>query len=355
MRYFLLCVAGLMLSLNLAQATDRKVEVDYSGMEYFFEIAHILKQDREPSEELWNKMFQTSAYQCAIQTEFSKKFFKHYYRLAFKPSEKQALAEELQKEGFYIAYLQHMVELKDRMEPLKSWMEDFRKEDSIFKKALARTSQYLPPGAIEKFPGPKVGFLIFGPDGRGYETILIDLFFFSQNPSYAVSFLAHEFHHHYEAYYSVLQAGRNELVWVCDQVYKEGIADLIDKKENFYGNGSMSQTTWAKKYRELVDQSPQIIDSLDCLLGEMAAEPDRYAENAQKIKDLVPMSGHTLGYYMANALCSEGDKALLMKDFGNPYRFFIRYNRIAKRPTNDYPAFSKDAIKLIRSLDDKNL
>jgi hypothetical protein len=346
-------IIALGLLVNPSFARDEKVSVDYAGMEYFLQIAEILRADQEPPEALWEKMFQTSPYACAIQTEFSEKFFRRYYRLAFKPSERDKLDKELEKEGFYIAYLRHMVKINDHWDLVKKRLKAMKQDGEIFEKAVERTASYLPGQATAKYPGPHVGFLIFGPDGRGYETILIDFLFFIQNRDYAETFLAHEFHHHYESYYSVNQAGEKELVWVFDQVYKEGIADLIDKREGFYNDGVMSDTKWAGRYRELVGQAPQTLRKIDRLLAQITREPSRLTENAEAIKDLLPMSGHTVGYYMADAVLGFQGKQGIMKDFGNPYRFFRRYQKMALQPGNDHPAFSEEAMEVIRYLDRK--
>ncbi len=350
-RLVLIFFLGLIYTSSPIRASEPKASIDYSGMEYFFEIAHLFRQDQEPPGQLWKALFHTPAYQCAIETEFSKKFFKRYYRLAFKPSEKDKLARELKKEGFYISYLEHMVHLNDRLDSLESWMEQFRREEVLFSKALLRTTCYLPEEATGRYPGPEVGFLIFGPDGRGYETILIDLYFLSQNMSFAEAFLAHEFHHHYESFYSVVNPGDNDLLWFYDQVYKEGLADQIDKREHFFGNGSMSQTAWAEKYRRLVGRSPGIIDSINHLLTEMAGNSSLYDENAGKIKELVPMSGHVIGYYMADVMLAHGGKAYLLEDFGNPFGFFRRYNQAARHSSKNHPVFSRESMKILHALE----
>ncbi len=123
----------------------------------------MFRQDREPPGQLWKALFRTPAYRCAIETEFSKKFFKRCYRLALKPSEKDNLARELRKDGFYIPYLEHMVQVGESLDSLKWWMEQFRKEEVLFSQALSLTTRYLPEEATGKFPGPDVGLLIFGP------------------------------------------------------------------------------------------------------------------------------------------------------------------------------------------------
>ncbi len=325
--------------------------MDFSGMNVFWEIMESLEKDIMPPEEKWDDLFNTPGYITGNEHEFSHDYFKKYYTLAYMPSKQKELETELQRSSFYTPYLRHIADIKKHKEDIIKKQKELESSDEVFMEALERVKRYLPEGIIEKYPKPTVAFMIFGPDGRGYETLLVDLVYFLENEERAVSFMAHEMHHYYQNKESVMREGEAELLWVIKQIYAEGLADQIDKKVEFFGDGVTAQSDRAKRFRELVDDSPNVIRKMDSLIKDIVLNPELYKTNALKISGLVPQSGHPTGYYMAFALCDHAGPENLVEDFGNPFSFFRRYNDMARRSNGKYPPFSDESIQLIGDLE----
>ena len=326
---------------------------DFSGMKVFWEIMETLEKDSMPSEDTWNELFNTPGYVTGNEHEFTHDYFKKFYTLAYMPSKQTELAKELQKSSFYTPYLNHIANIRKQKEDIKKKQKELEKSSEVFTRALERVTHYLPEGITEKYPEPTIAFMIFGPDGRGYETILVDLVYFLQNKEQAVDFIAHEMHHYYLDKESVMRAGEAELLWVIEQIYAEGLADQIDKKVNYFGDGGPGRSEKAQRFRELVYDSPGVIQKMDSLLNDMILSPERYKTNALKISGLVPQSGHPTGYFMANTLLENEGPESLVEDFGNPFAFFRRYNNMAHNSRGKYPVFSDKAIQLIGELEER--
>ncbi len=327
--------------------------MDFSGMKVFWRIMETLENDIMPSDQMWNELFSTPGYVTGNEHEFTHDYFKKFYTLAFMPSKKYELEKELQRSSFYTPYLRHIADIMKKKNDIKKKQKELEKSNEVFIQAFDRVKRYLPEGITEKYPKPTIAFMIFGPDGRGYETILVDLVYFLQNEEQAVGFIAHEMHHYYQNQESVMREGETELLWVIKQIYAEGLADQIDKKVEFFGDGKTAQGDRAKRYRELVYDSPNVIRKMDSLLNDIVLSPERYKTNALKISGLVPQSGHPTGYYMANALLDHAGTESLVENFGNPFSFFRRYSDMACRSNGKYPPFSDEALQLIGELEER--
>lgn len=342
-------VIVLIVSVIICMGQNSSKVFDFSGMDTFWEILEYLEDDQEAPEELWEKLKNNPGYKTASEVEFGKNYFKYFYELAFMPSKKEDYEKRIARGDFFAPYLKHIHKVKNHKEELKAFQKQFNESPEIYKQAITKCKEYLPKDATENFKHPVISFIIFGPDGRGYEPILIDPLFYITEVNNKVNFLAHEFHHAYMRNYIIFREGEETLNWIFGQVYKEGIADLIDKTEDYYSENNMNSTERANKYRNLVEKTPQLIISVDSLLNDMYLHPKIFYKNAKLISKTVPMAGHTLGYYMTKNILKYGSKDDIINEFGNPYAFILRYNTIAIE--NNLPCFSVNSIKLFKELE----
>ena len=93
--------------------------------------------------------------------------------------------------------------------------------------------EYLPK---YEYKEPGLSFVIFMPDARGYDPIILDLSKIEKHNSKSFELLlAHEAHHSYRDQLKKWGSGGfseidQALLWAFDQLQAEGVADLIDKK-----------------------------------------------------------------------------------------------------------------------------
>ena len=331
---------------------------DFSGMEQFWKIVSILEKDIEPTAEQWDSLFNTPGYKVLTIQEFSRDFFIKYFSLAFMPSKAEELRIELEKGGIKAEYLKHFVRVKNMKLEIKRQEKKLQSSGSLMADALNYAKEYLPEGMIEDYPLPPVSFVIFGNDARGYSPIVVDTLFSIDNGAYLPYLLGHEFHHFYRnkkltfKFPNEKNADYN-IIWTINQIQAEGIADQIDKKYLIFNGGPFEQEQWAKKYKEYLNASPNIIKEMDELLAEIADSSDNYNKISQKFCELVPMSGHPTGYYMTNLIIEKLGKRALIEQIGNPFAFFRLFNQAAKMKGNDYPIFHKKSINFLSQLEER--
>ena len=72
---------------------------------------------------------------------------------------------------------------------------------------------------------------------------------------------------------------------------------------------------------------------------------------SQLIRKSAPNSGHPMGYFMAKTILDYKSKDYLIKDLGNPFEYFFRYQEAAK--ANGKPTFSEASMNVLKDLENK--
>jgi hypothetical protein len=324
--------------------------IDFSGVEMFLELTALLEKDIEPSPERWEAMFSSPGYDVLVRKEFSREFFLERFRLAFMPSRKTALEKKLRDEkGFRAQFLPHYVQVKKRRPEVELQIHEL-KRGSFVRDAIEKAKQFLPSSVGEG--NPPISFVIFGPDARGYSPVVIDVLDSIDNQDAFSSFLAHELHHYYRNQLFDY-AQEEDIVWVMNQIQSEGIADQINVGKWFHDEelfSSNAQKGRNKEYLETYARSPEIIQEMDALFRQMFREPSRRLELGDRLRDLVPLSGHTVGFYMANMIIDNLGKRALVEGLGNPFAFFTLYSKAAGQKGLGTPAFSEDSLRFFQDL-----
>jgi hypothetical protein len=324
-------------------------------VDQFWRIVAILEQDRDVSPEQWDSLLSTPGYQALTASEFPPEFFKKYFTLAYKPS-RQADLDEAMKDPRKKRLLQHLLDVRSKKPELDAQKERLQHEP-VLSKALAKTRRLLPEGIGSA--EPPVAFVIFDNDGRGYEPIVVDLLASLRWDLEA--FLAHESHHWYRNRMlafdpEVIDSTDEYFVHTLNQLQAEGIADQIDKAVWFDSLGGIppSKQKYAERFQSILDASPRLIEQFDSLCGLMSGASDsarrQYGEEAY---ELIPMSGHPTGFYMARLILEAGGADRLIQEAGNPFAFCRLYDEAARRSKTGAPAFSAKALNYIGLLESK--
>ncbi|MCG2724657.1 MAG: hypothetical protein L6420_00140 [Elusimicrobia bacterium] len=178
------------------------VKLDFSGINTFTTIARELVADREPSEKMWTALEKTPGYDTLLQNEFAPDYFRRNFRLALMPSRSVDLRQEI-KNG-QARYLPYYLEISKQISDIPSFTEHLKKSAAP-QRAVDIVCQWLP-----SFLAPiqlPVAVVIFGPDGRGYDPIVIDLFNSVKQQEEELSlFLAHEFHHYFRNLFKIFKS-----------------------------------------------------------------------------------------------------------------------------------------------------
>jgi len=326
-------------------AGSKRSAVDVSGIELFWQVVDSLSEDQEPSQELWRALFATPGYSALTQSEFEPSFFQENFRLAYMPSLRDFLASALE-EGTNARYLGHYAQVEERRAELVAFTEELGRSDLMEEPSRLAAEWLTGPTPDELAP---VALLVFGMDARGYDPIVVDLLAARELDLH--SFLAHESHHWYRNERATVEWGAvaphdEDLLWTLYQIQGEGIADQIDKRPWIDGGEPVPAPfeSYSAGYLEALAATPATIHGLDSLLAELGAatEPDHRARIGARFAELVPMSGHPTGYYMARTILEQLGQERLVQSVANPVAFFRAYDEAAR--ASAAPALSPEAL-----------
>jgi hypothetical protein len=354
--FFLISIIIFSCGSNLSHRSN----LDFSGMDEFWKITSILTKDIEPDDNDWNALFNTPGYSILTQSEFSKDYFKNYFRLAYMPNKKNMLREELDKPHWRVQYLRHMTNVLSQKEKIKNHRKKLISSNDITREALKLTKEYFPGDTLVTDDLPQISFVVFGNDARGYSNIVIDVLFSMEQGNKIKYLVGHEAHHFYrnkQLEFNFPGPGHPDynLIWVLNQIQAEGIADQIDKRVRFFDGGDMEDSKWAHKFKEYLKLTPGLIIRMDSLFVQYSSQSEDLNSLSEELKKIIPMSGHPTGYYMTRAIIENLGKNELLKHVGNPFQFFRLYNQAAQKDTERYPAFSEESLKLIKHLESRYL
>lgn len=320
---------------------------DFTGVERFLELTAKLERDEEPTDQDWDRLFSTPGYTVLLEREFGRDFFAERFRLAFMPSKKEAFEARLKTDtGFWAQFLPHFRKAKEMRADIEKRVAELREMD-IHGAAVARAKALLPPEVGRE--SPRVAFLIFGPDARGYDPVVIDVLYSLTQKDRFADFVAHEFHHWYRN--RMIDLGQDaDTLWTINQIQAEGIADLVDRAD-WPKKPAPSLTPAQKAYRSFYDRSPETIRAMDEILVRMAGVPIGRGALGAQLRKLVPLSGHPTGLYMAGLILAELGRDTLVGSVSNPFEFFRLYDAAAAKRSDDTPRLSPAALSFLSVLE----
>jgi len=352
-------LAAIVCSISLAAVPAHfRLRIDTSAMARIFQLMERLERDEEPSQADWDALLGTAGYRTMLLRERSRGplFYSDNLRISCKPSmakeydritrtpeagwEKEVMAKSLP----------HFRKAQLRRSELKAMLLDLERNDigpKVLDLVTPYVSQAVPLGEAS------VAFLLFGPDARGYDPIIVDALFYLDQGKERELTLAHELHHLLRGRQEAGQVNRSEeAIWCLRQIMLEGIADRINKApvldaiEDGYGFRSSEE---GKDYLKHLERCPDIIRGMDALLMRMAKAPEQAEALGRQLVKLVPRSGHLPGYYMASLIEARLGRSRLIEEQVNPAFFFSLYDEAAAKD-GKAPRFSKGSLAYIRHL-----
>ncbi len=326
---------------------------DFSSMDHFWEVVRILEADLYPFPEVWDSLFATPGYAALTESEFSQEFFKKHFQTAFMPSKALMLEQKL-KEGTDL-YLRHYNRVKYMRNVLKA-QQRWLAAAPMMREARRAVRQYLPARLLRNYPPPPIAFLIFANDTRSYSPLIVDLLYSLDQEEHLSLRIGHEAHHYYRNKLLTFDPGRvqprdRDVIWVLNQIQAEGLADRVDRRVLYFQKGYLENMPEAQYFKALVARAPAALDSLNILLNLMADRRRNYADLGRRMRALLPMDGHAVGYYMTSIILKRFGNQELVERVGNPFAFFRLYHLAAIMPESTSPKFSSKAVAFITELE----
>ncbi len=343
----LLCGITQASAAQAAATPKPAAAVDLSGVRLFLDLTAQLEQDKEPTPGQWEALFATPGYAALTKSEFTKEFFVERFKMAFMPSRKADLEAQMKKDtGFWAQFLPHYVKARQMRKEIERRVAEMATAE-FTDEAIRRASAFL-PSPMPSGP-PAVAFVVFGPDARGYDPVVIDILFLNDREEF-LNMVAHEFHHWYRNRIATDLTRDEAILWVIQQVALEGTADLInvpawiDKPVETLDPSDRLFVEWYQK-------SGEVIGTMDRLFAQMQDGAANRQDLGTQLRKAVPRSGHPTGYFMARTIVDTLGKDAVIRTVSNPFAFFRTYNDAAKRKGHGMPVFSEKAMQFLRSLE----
>jgi hypothetical protein len=230
-------MAALLLALALLQAPGGRAAADFSGIDQFWRIADRLIADEDVPGPAWDSLFATPGYAALEERERRRAALELGIRAALRPAE-AAPRDSLRAAGGWAARVaQHVEALVARRHELDAFRAELEQRN-VLAAALARTQALLPAGSIERYGTPRVVFVFFLPDGRGYPGLIVADLTHSAARGDLDGYLAHEaVHFYYAALARERRAAGGEATpqqqavhVLLTKLFEESVGDQFDKR-----------------------------------------------------------------------------------------------------------------------------
>ncbi len=350
--------------LNVLCQSPTSKKIDLSAVDAFFALSQKISSHITPSEEEWGNLFETKGYAVsAANSSMRKRIIREMMDIAYNPqnSEKRdsilnlPIEENISNHEMLLSKmtLENYLDMKLNETGIKQFRADFD-FNSLEKDAINRLKDFLIDPIDSLIVFPSINFVCNELDGRSKKMgIVIDFnLMYKKTPAERVDFLAHELFHpyrdHFKNSYSVTSS---RFIKLLDKLQNEGIADLIDKKEDIVESvkGMGLPESIINMYRETYQNTPQILATFDSITCLFIHHKISHEEFDKQVKHFFAFGGHPNGYYMTKSIQEEGLLNDLLINFSSPLAFIKLYNKTAKK-RKDY-CFSEEFMHYIDDLD----
>lgn len=318
------------------------VRMDFSGVARFWEVADNLAAGREPPYALWAALFSTCGYRALTVSEFEPGFFKELWRLSYTPVRRDDLHVGLTPGK--IRRLEHYREVLRKRAELEMYQMVLQGNASVADEAQQLAREFLPE--TKHSMDFTVAFLVFGPDARGYEPVVVDLLYAFNIRDRLALMLAHELHHVHICRLRGINTGvpdrRTDLAWIVDQIHMEGMADMI-----LHDGGARDSGTGQEESIEESDHAIRYLRYFSEQLGRACGDRSALAGIEAQLRRDLRDSGHTVGLYMAQVVTSQLGRECLISQATDPPGFFSSYREACLARGHECP-LSEMAADFVR-------
>jgi hypothetical protein len=327
---------------------------DYSGLMPFWAIADTVAAGQEPSASAWAALFATPGYRTLRERDNADRFLQRLLPLALSPedaAEAEGVIAEQPLAGMFIAHLRAAYEQREELALFRAGLE----QRPLLLETVATAQQWLPEGSVARFGAPALSFVIYQPDARGYDRIVVDLLLAFEQPAIFEDLLAHETHHviraRLQGSWSTGDLPESHLLHALDNLQAEGVADMIDKPSTLavtdWGDtstGSALALLSGRMHDEL-ERVQQRLVAVDEILAGYASGPGSAEELGERLREELVLGGHPVGYHMAGVIVAAGGRQRMIDNVADPFDFVRAYNDAAFTDPAQHHVFSDEALR----------
>ncbi|MFA6712265.1 MAG: DUF5700 domain-containing putative Zn-dependent protease [Bacteroidales bacterium] len=361
-RKFLLIILSLILSINNYAQNLSNQSINLSSVDYFFLIKDKITSGEKINQNDWDLLFNTQGYKISATSSMRKNIVKEMMVTAYDKNLKMKRdsilnisVEENLKNTYLLLSQMTLSNYIDYSKNEKKLRQFRNKYDfsSISELSYKRLKSFLINPIDSLIIVPTINFLCYEPDAQSKSKGIVCDFnlFFKESQEERINFIAHEtFHKYRRNFIDIKFINSNVVLQQIDKIQDEGIADLIDKKENLIesiGNKGIPES-FVKKYLEAYKNTPQILNEFDSIVNSYLKKQINKEQLESKVSNFFLSGGHPNGYYMARLIEKAGLKDEMLTKMYSPVDFIKIYNKAAQEE-NGY-IFSNDFITYIENL-----
>lgn len=345
--FFTLFVLLTFSSLLQAQTIDAAAAVRY------FELTDSLRQGKPFSDTLWKSFLSLEGNTQYIQNQgYNEKYLSRFRKdleVVYMPQHDSLLLERLKDpQQHYNTYLIHHYKANEPQ--LREFLQNILADKDAYLSSLYKvTYTMLPKRMHQTKPEATLYFNALGNDAlanKGNVVLTLWATYMYDKAKYGI-LGGHELHHlvRTEKKYTVAEKDKS-LFLMLGLLLNEGAPDLIDK--HYTMAESMPPDMKFGSY--LLQLGEKQMPKLDEAIRELAAGTKAYT--SQEIKQqVVGMSGHIPGFYMADIIERNGLKKKLIANIDDPFQFVYLYNKAAKKDKAKPFLLSNEAIAYLKKVE----
>ena len=319
----------------------------------YFELTDSLRQDQPVSDVFWKDFLSLEGNMQYIRNQgYTDKYLNRLRKdleVVYMPRHDSLLRERLKDpRQNYNTYLIHFYKANEAQ--LREYLQKILSEKDAYLASLyAETYAMLPKHMHRTKPEATLYFNALGNDAlanKGNVVLTLWGTYVYDRAKYGV-LGGHELHHlvRQQKQYQVAEKDKS-LLLMLELLLNEGPSDLIDKRYTI--TEDMPEDMRLGGY--MLQLGEKQLPKVDEAIREMAAGTKSYSSKEIN-QQIIGMSGHVPGFYMADVIERNGLREKLIANIDNPFQFIYLYNKAAKKDQTKPFVFSDEAIAYMKKVE----
>lgn len=342
-----------LLLLAVSGYTAQAQFVDVASAERYFQLVDTLKSGKRLHDHTWQQFLAMEGNRQYIENQNYKDAYLNTFRktmeVVYLPEHDSLLQVRLQDiQANYLTYSIHVY--KKHEAELRQYLAQLAADKQSYVSTMYRSCYTVLPKRMQgRNKETGVYLIALGNDAVAQNgNMVLNLwaeYKFNQVMPGAVG--GHELHHllFKPKRYEVAEKDKS-LLLMLQLLTNEGVPDLIDKKYAVAPHvpGDMQWGTY------LLDLGKQNLPRVDAAIRETASGEKQYSSKEIR-NQVIGMSGHVPGFYMADVIERNGLKKKLVAGMDNPFQIIHLYNKAAKKDKSKPFVFSDEAIAYLKKVE----